>query len=62
MKVFWVLSWSTYYPSGGLGNVKSQWETREEADAAAILLRDEYFDDFVVVQDVSEMIGIGEKA
>lgn len=35
MKVWWVLRWDQYYPSGGLGNVASTHETEEEAAAEA---------------------------
>lgn len=59
MKVFWVLAWSKYYPDGGLGNVDSQWETLEEAEAAAELLRvGKYEPDYIKIRDVSDMLGI----
>lgn len=59
MKVFWVLAWSKYYPCGDLGNVNSQWETLEKAEAAAELLRvGEYEHDYIQIRDVSDMLGI----
>jgi hypothetical protein len=30
-KVWWVLAWDTYYPSGSLRNVKGTFYTEEEA-------------------------------
>ena len=65
MKVFWVLAWEQYYPSGRLGNVYSQHETFEEAQLVADALRrgepmtSGYFD-YVEIEDVSEMLGIKE--
>jgi hypothetical protein len=60
MKVFWVLAWSRYYPAGGLGNVHSQWVTQEEAEAAAADINpDDY--EFVRIQDVSDMLEIGDQ-
>lgn len=59
MKVFWVLAWSKYYPAGALHNVRSMWATREEAEAAAAEINpDDY--DYIRVQDVSGMLGIGD--
>lgn len=64
MKIFWVVAWSNYYPAGGLGNVHSQWATREEAEAAvAEINRDPYSHkchDHVRVMDVSDMLGMGD--
>jgi hypothetical protein len=60
MKVWWVLAWSTYYPSGGLLNVDSTWETKEEAEAQAAMVRERDIDDFVEVRNISGMLGRSE--
>jgi len=57
MKVFWVVAYDQYYPSGGLGNVLETFATRKEADA--------YADDvtgyeFIEVHDVRHLLGITE--
>lgn len=57
MKVWWVLAWSKYYPCGGLTNVDSTWETKEEAEAEAIKVRERDVDDYVEVWDISHMLG-----
>ena len=60
IKKFWVCAWYTYYPSGGLGNVRSTCETQEEAEAEVARLSDpmNYGYDFVKIYDVSDMIGL----
>jgi hypothetical protein len=54
-KVFWVVAWDRYYPSGGLNNVKSTHSTREEAAAAASQLPSGAYD-FVEIIDISDML------
>jgi hypothetical protein len=60
MKVWWVLAWSEYYPGGGLHNVDSTWETKEEAEAEAVIVRARENDDYVQVWNISEMLGVDE--
>ena len=66
MKVWWVLAWQKYYPSEGLLNVESTWETREEAEAQASALRggnpkDLDYYDYVQVRNISDMLGITDE-
>jgi hypothetical protein len=58
MKVFWVIAWCTYYPGSGLTNVQSTHETLEEANEAAKKLNALWEFDHVMVEDVSDMLGI----
>lgn len=60
MKVWWVMAWNTYYPGGGLQNVDSTWETKEEAEAQAAMVRERDNDDFVEVWNISGMLGRSE--
>ena len=32
MRLYWVLMWDDYYPSGGLGNVVATFESKEDAE------------------------------
>lgn len=57
MKIWWVLAWDTYYPGSALLNVNSTWETEEDAEIAALKIKDE---DHVRVVNVSDMLGIEE--
>jgi hypothetical protein len=38
MKIWWVVAWDYYYPSGGLNNMQSTHSTEEEAIAASKLI------------------------
>lgn len=68
MKVWWVLTWDTYYPSGGLGNVRATFETEAEAKDCVDLIRktdeaqgyDSWGENIEIV-DVSRRLGIMEK-
>jgi hypothetical protein len=57
MNVFWVLAYDKYYPSGGLGNVKRTFPSREEAAEYAETIQGY---DYVEIQDVSRMLGVPE--
>lgn len=59
MKVFWLVAWDTYYPSGALRNVQGTYATKEEAMSALRGLQDTvYARDHAEVIDVSEMLGL----
>lgn len=63
MKVWWVLTWDQYYPSGGLGNVDSTWVTKEEATARVTELqaaaeKDGWGLDYIEIKNVSDMLGL----
>jgi hypothetical protein len=64
IKRFWVLAWYDYYPSSGLGNVHSTWETMEEADREVQRLKDnatlgDHYDN-IRVYDVSDLLGVND--
>lgn len=54
MKVYWVLAWDTYYPCGGLDDVKSTHAIEEEAWEAARILQGNY--DYVTVEDIRNLV------
>lgn len=62
MKVWWVIAWDNYYPDGNLNNVRSTWETKEEAEREQLRLmagsRLTHVPDHVEIVDVSELLGI----
>ena len=58
MKLWWVLAWDHYYPSGGLRNVVSTHETKEEADEQVKIRLGEGCDNAETV-NVSYLLGIG---
>lgn len=51
---YWVEACCDYYPGGGFDDIKGQFITKEDADAFAATLNNEY--DHVRVIDVLEML------
>lgn len=62
MRIYWVLAWNQYYPSGALSDVESTWSTMEEAEARKKQLQDdpECYYDYIDVEDVSDLLGIDD--
>lgn len=69
MKVWWVIGYDTYYPGGGLSDVLETFETKEEAEQYAKVVKEEghrYTDGWVFnpenveVENVSSYLGLEE--
>jgi hypothetical protein len=56
IKVWWVLAWDTYYPSGSLRNVKGTFYTEEEARKEKEELEAQERFDYVEVANVSGLL------
>jgi hypothetical protein len=56
IKVWWVLAWDTYYPSGSLRNVKGTFYTEEEARKEKKELETQECFDYVEVVNISDYL------